>query len=74
MKRPTDRELYKRIEEAKNLLKCQPGLFVHPAKIVGELDALDIEETRELWTLIQIFLEEIKPGDYMGGYPPSKIL
>lgn len=68
--RPTTRELYKKIREAKTCLREQPGLFAHPAKAVGELEALDIMETKDVWELILTFLEEIEPGDYAGTHPP----
>lgn len=72
MSRPSDRELYKKIEEAKTYLRGQNGLFAHPAKAVGELEALEIGDTSEVWALIQAFLEEIKPADYAGTRPPLR--
>lgn len=41
-KRPSDRELAKRLSEAKEFLKNRHGLFANPAKAVGELNDLDI--------------------------------
>lgn len=70
--RPSDRELHKKIEEAKACLKGQKGLFANPAKAVGELEALEIEDTSEVWVLIQAFLEEIGPADYAGVRPPLR--
>lgn len=72
MMRPTARELYKKIAEAKTYLRERSGLFAHPAKAVGELEALDIVETKDVWELIQAFLEEIGPGDYAGTHPPVR--
>lgn len=72
MTRPSDRELYKKIEEAKTYLRGLNGLFAHPAKAVGELEALEIEDTSEVWVLIQAFLEEIGPADYAGTHPPLR--
>lgn len=72
MTRPSNRELYKKIEEAKIFLKDQSGLFAHPAKAVGELENLEIENTSEVWVLIQAFLEEIEPADYVGTHPPLR--
>lgn len=51
MARPSNRELHKKIEEAKASLKGQSGLFSHPAKAVGELEALEIGDTNEAWEL-----------------------
>lgn len=71
-RRPSDHELCKRIEEAKSFLDKQKGLFANPAKAVGELYALNIGETNELWVLIRQLLEELTPKDYAGGRPPQK--
>lgn len=72
MKRPTSRELCKKIAEAKTCLSERPGLFAHPAKAVGELEALNILDTKDIWELIQTFLAEIGPDDYAGTYPPMR--
>lgn len=71
-KRPSDRELIKRINEAKEFLKNRHGLFANPSKAVGELINLDIGDTNDVWGLIKELLEEISPKDYMGGRPPQK--
>lgn len=72
MTRPTIRELYKKIEEAKVCLRGCTGLFAHPAKAVGELEALNILDTQDVWELIQTFLGEIGPDDYVGTHPPMR--
>ena len=72
MERPSNRELDKKLREAKEFLKKQPGLFANPAKVVGELTALNIDDAKEVWDLIQELLEEITIEDYDGGRPPQK--
>lgn len=72
MNRPSDSELYKKLDEARKALNCKPGVFANPAKTVGELGDLDINDSAEVWTLIKGLLEEIKPDDYAGGRPPQK--
>ena len=42
--RPSDRELFNRLREAKESLKNRHGLFANPAKVVGELNALGTPE------------------------------
>jgi hypothetical protein len=37
-KRPSDRELTKRLDEAKEFLKNRYGVFTTPSKVVGELN------------------------------------
>ncbi|MFI5343334.1 MAG: hypothetical protein ACHQUC_03840 [Chlamydiales bacterium] len=71
-KRPSDRELTKRLNEAKEFLKNRHGVFVNPSKAVGELNDLDIEDTNDVWPLIRELLEEISSKDYRGGRPPQK--
>lgn len=70
--RPSDRELFKRLNEAKVALTNAPGFFANPAKAVGELYELGIMETQEVWHLIKELLEEIVPQDYEGARPPQK--
>lgn len=71
-KRPSDRELFKRINEANESLKNRHGLFANPSKAVGELYELGIGDTSEVWELIRDLLEEISPKDYKGARPPQK--
>lgn len=71
-KRPSDRELTKRLDEAKEFLKNRYGVFVNPSKVVGELNDLDIGDTNDIWQLIKELLEEISPKDYKGSRPPQK--
>lgn len=71
-KRPSDRELTKRLDEAKEFLKNRYGVFAIPSKVVGELNNLDIGDTNDVWLLIRELLEEISPKDYKGSRPPQK--
>ena len=71
-KRPSDRELTKRLDEAKEFLKNRHGVFTIPSKVVGELNDLDIGDTNDVWQLIRELLEEISPKDYKGSRPPQK--
>jgi len=71
-KRPSDRELTKRLDEAKEFLKNRHGVFATPSKVVGELNDLDIEDANDVWPLIKELLEEISPKDYKGSRPPQK--
>lgn len=70
--RPSDKELSKRINEAKEYLKNRDGVFAIPSKAVGELNALDIGDSNDVWPLIRELLEEISPKDYKGSRPPQK--
>ncbi|MGZ3633103.1 MAG: hypothetical protein ACXWM7_02080 [Parachlamydiaceae bacterium] len=71
-KRPSERELFKRLNEAKEYLKSGNGLFANPAKVLGELNDLEIGDTNDVWLLIRELLEEISPEDYRGAKPPQK--
>ncbi|NGX59439.1 MAG: hypothetical protein KR126chlam3_00590 [Chlamydiae bacterium] len=70
--RPTKREINNRLKEAREILRCGRGFFANVPKIVGELTALDIGDTNEIWDLILELLEELTLGDYDGGHPPQK--
>lgn len=63
-KRPSDHELTKRLNEAKEFLKNRQGLFANPSKAVGELTQLGIGDTNDIWQLIRDLLEEITTRDY----------
>jgi hypothetical protein len=71
-KRPSDRELIKRLNEAKECLRNRHGVFANPSKAVGELNDLDIGDANDVWLLIRELLEEISPKDYRGWRPPQK--
>lgn len=71
-KRPSNRELTKRLDEAKEVLKNRHGVFAIPSKAVGELNDLNIVDTNDVWPLIRELLEEISPKDYKGSRPPQK--
>ncbi len=71
-KRPSDRELLKRIKEAIESLKNCYGLFANFAKAVGELNDLNIGDSNDVWDLIAELLDEITPKDYAGTRPPQK--
>lgn len=71
-KRPTDRELNKRIIVAKECLNNRLGIFANPSKAVGELSNLNISDSNDVWNLIRELLEELTPKDYSGAKPPQK--
>lgn len=71
-KRPSDGELLKKLNQAKETLRNRHGVFAHPSKVVGELSALGIGDANEVWPMILRFLEEILPSDYVGTRPPQK--
>ncbi|MBA2368802.1 MAG: hypothetical protein H0V82_07240 [Candidatus Protochlamydia sp.] len=71
-KRPSDRELIKRLNEAKEFLENHHGVFATPSKIMGELNDLDIGNSNDVWLLIRELLDEISPKDYRGSRPPQK--
>lgn len=73
-KRPSDRELIKRLNEAKEFLTNRHGLFANPSKVVGELNDLDIGDTNDVWLLIRELLEEILPKDYRGVKTSAKVV
>lgn len=70
--RPSVKELTGKLKEAQELLYKQEGLFADPGKVVGELNALGIGDSKEVWELIKTILPEIKTEDYTGGKPPQK--
>jgi hypothetical protein len=47
-------------------------LYANPAKVVGELNELNILDSGGVWELIRDLLKEIAPQDYAGGKPPQK--
>jgi len=70
--RPTEREIDKRLTEAKRVLKEKDLLFADPNKAVGEIDDLGLGDSSELRPLLQVLLEEISRVDYTGSRPPQR--
>jgi hypothetical protein len=71
-KRPSVKELTGKLNEARDMLSKKEGLFANPGNVAGELNELDIGDSKEVWNLIKSLLVEIEPKDYTGGRPPQK--
>ncbi len=71
-KRPSIKELTGKLNEARDKLSKKEGLFATPGNVVGELNDLDIGNSKKVWDLIKSLLIEIEPKDYTGGRPPQK--
>jgi hypothetical protein len=71
LKRPSTKELGKKIASAKEAIKGGKCYFAHRGKALGELTDMDIH-TEEVWELLHDCLDEIKPADYVGSKPPQK--
>ena len=72
LKRPSVKELKGKLAEARDLLSKKEGLFANPGNVVGELNDLDIGDSKEVWDLIKSLLVEIESEDYTGSRPPQK--
>ena len=72
MDRPGAKEIDKRLKEAKEALRNRRTVFANPAKVVGELANLEIDDSDDVWELISLLIEEIRLNDYKGGRPPQK--
>ena len=70
--RPSVKELTGKLKEAQDLLCKKEGLFADPGKVVGELNALGIADSKEVWELLKTILPEIRAENYTGGKPPQK--
>ncbi len=71
-RRPSLREIDRRLKEARKALIERNVSFANEAKAVGELFDLNIGDTKDLWPLILELLEEIKNTEYAGAHPPLK--
>lgn len=71
-RRPSDKELTGKLNEAQKALCEKQGLFANPANVIGELNDLQINDSAEVWELIKSLIVEIKPSNYTGGRPPYK--
>jgi hypothetical protein len=61
-KRPSNRELFKKLEASRQSLKRSKGFLANPEKAIGELFELNILESDQ-WDIIGELLEEIKNVD-----------
>lgn len=71
-RRPSAREIDKRLAEAKLVLREKDLIFAHPSKAVGEINDLGLGDTGELRSLLLELLEEISLVDYTGSRPPQR--
>lgn len=71
-RRPSVREIDRRLGEALKALNEHNVSFANEAKVVGELYDLNVGDTEEVWPIILELLGEIKRSDYAGAHPPLK--
>jgi len=71
MRRPSYKELYQKIKQAKEaVLENRVSLLNSTVIISDTLELGFIIE--ELFSVLVDFLEEIRPKDYVGKYPPER--
>jgi hypothetical protein len=71
MNRPSPRELFKKIAEAKELVTEGQVLIIHQ-EILAE-DAIELGyEVAELQKVLSTILEEVDPQHYVGMHPPQR--
>jgi len=70
LKRPSKKEIYGKIAQAKDAIQNGKCLFGNPEKVVGELDDLELT-TEDCWDCISNCLDEITSSDYAGKRPPD---
>jgi hypothetical protein len=71
-RRPSVREIDRRLKEAQKAIAKHNVSFANEANVVDELFDLNIGDTEEVWPVIFELLEEIKNTDYAGAHPPLK--
>lgn len=71
-RRPSIREIDKRLKEARKAINVRKVYFANEEKVVGELFDLNIGDSVETWEIILQLLDEIKNTDYAGAHPPLK--
>lgn len=70
-RRPTNREIFKRLKEAQLALDSRKVAFANFNKVVGELNDIGVD-SNDVWELILELINEINVEDYDGGHPPKK--
>ncbi len=72
IKRPSVRELTRKLKDAKAALRTNTGFFANVRGAGGELNDLQMVDSDDVWPLILILLKEIEPEDFVGQRPPEK--
>jgi len=78
MGRPRPSELYGKLRGAITLVKDGKWSPANPAKLhanweeLGQVFKIDLALEEDLTGLLLAVLQEIKPGDYVGGHPPMR--
>ncbi len=71
MERPSFKELYGKIEQAKGAIEKKQIFTIDPEVIA--VDAIELGyEVSKLNKILSIILKEIDPKDYIGNRPPQK--
>jgi hypothetical protein len=70
MKRPSHKELYNKIKQARNAVLENRIFVVNPVSVAA--DALELDcLVEDIPNILSDILEEIRPNDYAGQYPPQ---
>ncbi len=71
MKRPTYSEIQGKIKQAKGAVAGSDFRILKPAVVA--LDALELGiQIEEMNSVLRELLDELKPGNYAGTYPPQR--
>lgn len=71
-KRPTKKELFSRIAEAREAFSAQRVVAVNAGKFAAQLVGLGIESQDQLLRAVGEVLGKLTIGRYAGRYPPAK--
>lgn len=72
MKRPTYKELDKKINDAKNAVESGELNVINPEAVASDALQLGFLIDDELDTVIMSLLDDLKPGQYVGRRPPPR--
>lgn len=74
--RPTNREIHKKVTDARDAIAAGNFQFGPTKHIAGDLEELQLDSAGELPGIMAILLEEILEAGpdmcYAGGYPPQR--
>lgn len=72
MKRPSPKELYNKLKDARNAAANGNMALLNQSVVACDAIDLDYAISDELLTLVPEFFGELSPRDYVGLYPPQR--
>ena len=72
MKRPSHKEITKKLDQAKKAVACNKILFINQTALISDALELGFLLKNDIKKILTELLNAVTPKNYVGGRPPQK--